>query len=341
MELVRAGHRVTAQGDTTTGTVTVSEREVVLAGVSTVRVAREPVETDVRAVGTLVVPEPQKSLVSARFGGRIEKVHVRAPGAVVKAGDPLFDIYSPDLVQAEHEYLQTSGSAPPLSGGSSSSSRSKLRLMGLTEAQIHTLDSTGEVPLVSTYYSPAGGTVMDKKIVVGSYVTEGMTLFELAGLSTLWNIAEVPVGESETIQDGDKATIAFPSEAHEEVAVTVAFVYPVVDPQSRTVKVRLAVNNAAGRLKPNMYTETRFASKRRDALIIPVGAVLRTGKRDLVYVRRGEGNRFEPREVRLGTRSGRMYEVVSGLTEGEVVVREGGFLIDSERELMGEKQKYP
>jgi Cu(I)/Ag(I) efflux system membrane fusion protein len=213
--------------------------------------------------------------------------------------------------------------------------------MGLTEAQIHTLDSTGEVPLVSTYYSPAGGTVMDKKIVVGSYVTEGMTLFELAGLSTLWNIAEVPVGESETIQDGDKATIAFPSEAHEEVAVTVAFVYPVVDPQSRTVKVRLAVNNAAGRLKPNMYTETRFASKRRDALIIPVGAVLRTGKRDLVYVRRGEGNRFEPREVRLGTRSGRMYEVVSGLTEGEVVVREGGFLIDSERELMGEKQKYP
>jgi len=333
MELVKVGHAPATMPDAAPSELVLNDREVRLADVSTTRVSIESVASTILAVGTLVVPEPQKSIVSARFGGRIEKVYADAPGVVVRAGDRVFDIYSPELVQAEHEYLQSHGPASSTSQEGPTAPGARLRLMGLTDAQIRRLDSTGIVPFVSTYYSSSRGTVMDKKIVQGSYVSEGQELYDLADLSTLWNIADVPISEGGEVRLGDKATISFPSVRMETVTGRVVFVSPVVDAQSRTVKVRLVVGNAAGKLKPNMYTEARFSVLRRNAVVVPVSAVLMTGKRAIVYVKNGGGNRFAAREIGLGQRFRDRYEVQWGLSEGEEIVSEGGFLIDSESQL--------
>jgi len=211
--------------------------------------------------------------------------------------------------------------------------KSKLLLLGLTEQQIHDLESASTIPLVMTYYSPANGIVIDKKVVTGVYVSEGSTLYEISDISTLWNIAEVYESDAGYIRVGEKANIIIATYPNETFTGRVSFIYPVVNPQARTVKVRVLVNNSSGKLKPNMYTETLFTRKIGKALTVPVGAVLVTGKRNLVYIKAGHENHFEAREVGIGSRFNDKYEITWGLTEGEIVVSEGGYLIDSESQL--------
>jgi Cu(I)/Ag(I) efflux system membrane fusion protein len=211
--------------------------------------------------------------------------------------------------------------------------KSKLLLLGLTQQQIHALESANTVPLVTTYYSPANGIVIDKKIVTGIYVSEGSTLYEISDISTLWNIAEVYESDAGYIRVGEKANLSIATYPNETFTGSVSLIYPVVNPQARTVRVRVLVNNANGKLKPNMYTETLFTRKKGKALTVPVGAVLVTGKRNLVYVKAEHENHFEAREVGIGSRFNDKYEITWGLTEGEVIVSEGGYLIDSESQL--------
>lgn len=333
MDLVKASNSSQPEGETSAGMVTVDERGQLLANVATTTVAFEDVQQVVRAFGTLVIPESRKVIISARFGGRIEKLYVDAAGASVKQGDPLFDVYSPDIIQAENEYLQLLTPGTSIAGGDESGVKSKLKLMGLTDQQIHDLESSKRVSLVATYHSPAKGTIMTKKIITGSYVSEGATLYELSDLSTLWNIAEVNVDLVGLLRVGDRAMISIGAGGGKGIKGTVSFVYPVVDDLSRNVKVRLLVNNADGKLRPNTYTETSFSAKTGKGLTVPVSAVLLTGKRNLVYVRTGHGNHFVAREIGLGSRFGNKYMILWGLSEGEEVVSEGGYLIDSESQL--------
>jgi Cu(I)/Ag(I) efflux system membrane fusion protein len=332
MDLVKASNSKKMDMAGSEDMVSLNDRDQVLANVSTIKVGYEQVEHSVRAFGNLEIAEPNKAVVSARFNGRIEKLHVDAVGANVRVGDPLFDIYSPDIVQAENEYIQAvkSGAA---SQSNSSLIKSKLLLLGLTERQIRELESTGSAPLVVTYYSPANGTVIEKKVVAGSYVSEGTTLYEISDISTLWNIAEVYESEAGSIGLGETATLTTAAYPNKTFNGTVALIYPVVNPQSRTVQVRLIVNNAAGKLKPNMYTETIFRKTNGRALTVPASAVLVTGKRNLVYVKADHDNHFQAREVGLGFRFDGKYEVTYGLSEGEEVVTQGGYLIDSESQL--------
>lgn len=332
MDLVKASNSKKTDMSGSEAMVPLNERDQVLANVSTMKVAYEMVEHAVRAYGNLEIADPNKTLISARFNGRIEKLYVNAVGAHVNSGDPLFDIYSLDIVQAANEYIQTTKS------GSSAQSnivlmKSKLHLLGLTEKQIQELESSGSAPLVMTYYSPASGVVIDKKIVTGSYVSEGTTLYEISDISTLWNIAEVYESDAGNIVVGENAKFTTATYPNKTFAGTVSLIYPVVNAQARTVKVRIVVNNASGKLRPNMYTETMFRLMRGRALTVPVGAVLVTGKRNLVYIKAGHENHFEAREVTLGTRFDGKYEITSGLAEGEEVVTEGGYLIDSESQL--------
>jgi Cu(I)/Ag(I) efflux system membrane fusion protein len=351
MDLVKASHsrKLTVGAD---ATVSLSEGAQLLANVSTSIVIFEEVEHTVRAFGTLEIAEPNKTIISARFNGRIEKLYVDAVGSNVKAGDPLFDIYSPDLIQAESEYLQGYKTGSTVHDGDISVGKSRLLLLGLTENQIRSLETSGTVPQIITYYSPAGGVIMDKKIVKGAYVSEGTTLYEISDISTLWNIAEVYESEAGDIRVGESADLSLEAYPDRTFPAKVALVYPIVNPQARTVKVRLIVDNASGKLKPNMYTGTTFKRKKGKSLTVPVGAVLRTGKRNLVYVQADHENRFEAREVGLGSRFKDKYEITWGLAEGERVVTEGGYLIDSESQLKsgggaahqhgsGEMQKAP
>jgi Cu(I)/Ag(I) efflux system membrane fusion protein len=333
MELVKASNSRRMEGVGAASMVPLNDRDQLLANVSTVKVGYEDVEQSVRAFGTLEIAEPNKTVISARFNGRIEKLHVDAVGIKVKQGDPLFEIYSPDIIQAENEYLQAFKTGSSAQHSTVSDPKSKLLLLGLTQQQIHELESANAVPLVITYYSPANGIVIDKKVVTGVYVSEGSTLYEISDISTLWNIAEVYESDAGYIRIGEKANLSIASYPDEMFTGTVSLIYPVVNPQTRTVKVRVLLNNANGKLKPNMYTETLFTRKKGKSLTVPVSAVLVTGKRNLVYVKTEHENHFEAREVGLGSRFNDKYEITWGLTEGEVVVSEGGYLIDSESQL--------
>jgi Cu(I)/Ag(I) efflux system membrane fusion protein len=333
MDLVKASNskKMTSQSGSE-AMVPLNERDQVLANVATAVVGYDVVEHTIRAYGNLEIPEPNKTVISARFNGRIERLYVDAIGAHVNTGDPLFDIYSPDIVQAANEYLQTTR-AMPGSQNSSSLIRSKLELLGLTPRQIKDIEVSGQVPFVMTYYSPGSGVVIDKKIIKGSYVSEGATLYEVSDISTLWNIADVYEADASHIAVGEPAVLSTPTYPEKSFRGIVKMIYPAVNPQSRTVKIRLVVNNASGSLRPNMYTETLFKTKTGRSITVPVGAVLITGKRNLVYVKAGHDNHFLAREVGLGSRFDGKYEITYGLTEGDEVVTQGGYLIDSESQL--------
>lgn len=333
MDLVKVSHSKKSESMNMNGAmVPLNERDLLLANVAVVKVEYEEVIHSVRAFGTLEIPDPNKTVISARFNGRIEKLYVDAVGIKVKQGDPLFDIYSPDIIQAENEYLQTfkAGSAQQIN---LSIVKSKLLLLGLTEPQLKDLEIKNTVPFVTTYFSPVNGIIIDKKIVAGVYVYEGSTLYEISDISTLWNIADVYESDAGYIRIGEKAKFSIGTYPNETFTGTVSLIYPVVNPQTRTVKVRLLVNNAFGKLKPKMYTETIFMQKNGRSLTVPVGAVLLTGKRNLVYVKAGYENHFKARDVRLGARFNDKYEIISGLLEGEFIVSQGGYLIDSESQL--------
>ena len=333
MDLVRASNGRQSEMPMDDASVMLNERGQLLANVATVVVGRESIERTIRAFGVLEIPEPNKVSIGARFNGRIERLYANAVGQRVEKGDPLFDIYSPDLIQAQNEYRQAVSSAGPNRDLMVGTTRSKLLLLGLSEGQIRSLESLADVPLVVTYRSPAAGTVVDKNVVEGVYVSEGTVLYQIADLRTLWNIADVYESDAAELKPGARTTIATPASSGRAYDASVGFVYPVVDPQTRTVKVRSIVKNPDGALKPNMYTETIFRLVKPAALTVPVSAVLMTGKRNLVYVKANRENHFEPREIGLGVKSDSKYEVLRGLSEGDEVVSEGGYLIDSESQL--------
>jgi Cu(I)/Ag(I) efflux system membrane fusion protein len=332
MDLVKASNSAGPEGGAEVAGVALSERGQVLANVSTAMVAFEEMEKTTRTFGTLEMAEPGKALISARFNGRIERLHVDAVGKHVNAGAPLFEIYSPDIVQAANEYLQALKSGAQ-GGTNLSVIHAKLTLMGLTDGQIRTVESDGSVPLVMTYLSPVSGTVIEKRIVNGSYVSEGSPLYEIADLTTLWNVAEVFESDAPSVTIGDKVTLTTAAYPDRVFSGTVALLYPVVNAETRTIKVRVVVANPSGKLKPNMYTETLFRGAKVRMLTVPASAVLVTGKRNLVYVKVGPGNSFQAREVLLGEKYNGKYGIISGLSEGEEIVREGGYLLDSESQL--------
>jgi Cu(I)/Ag(I) efflux system membrane fusion protein len=333
MDLVKASNSRKMKSPSDEPMIPLNERDQLLANVSTVVIGYEPIEQTVRAFGTLEIPDPNKTIISARFNGRIEKLHVNAVGARIKKGQPLFDIYSPDIIQAENEYRQALTANSQNRDKFLVLAKSKLLLLGLTEEQIRGLETQGTAPLVVTYFSPASGIIIEKKIVEGIYVSEGTVLYDVSDISTLWNIADVYEADAAHIRTGERADLSTTSYPDQTFAATVTLIYPVVNAQSRTVKVRLTVNNAGEKLKPNMYTETVFQQKAGRSLTVPVNAVLLTGKRNLVYVKAGHENHFEAREIGIGTRFNGNYEVMWGLKEGEEVVSEGGYLIDSESQL--------
>lgn len=326
--------------------IMLSNSKVILANVKTMKVETSPLEKEIKAFAILDFAEPNKKKITARFNGRIEKLYVDKVGDYVKKGMPLFQIYSPDLIQAQNEYLIAMNNSSLASNSKSilensllKSAKSKLLLLGLTQEQIQKLELTQSIDFSIDFNSPFNGIVLEKKIVEGDYVREGDVLYDIADFSSLWAIGEFYENDIWNLKVGDKVKIKIDSKPDEIFYGVVSYVYPIVDKTKRTVKVRAVINNSNGKLKPNMFGEMSVIKNFGKGIKIPSSAVLFKGEKNIVWIKSGE-NTFEPREVKLGEKFGDYYQVISGLKVNEEIVVSGSFLLDSESELKSISQSH-
>ena len=314
------------------GMLTLTTDKQVLANVSTIKIKNERLVKELSAYSYMDFVEQNRKTIPAKFNGRIEKLFVDKTGDYVTNGQALFEIYSPDLVQAQNDYLIAVSNNKNQNSSLAEASKKKLELFGLTSNQIDELKNSGKINLTLTYYSPVRGTVIEKKVQEGMYVNEGTTIYEVAELSTLWNIAEVNETGLSIVKLGSKVKLKLKAYPGEEFTGRVTFIYPVINPQTRTVKIRSEFSSQSNKLKPQMYGETIFTADVGTGLLIPADAVIFSGNRNVVWVKTGDGM-FEARNVQLGHKFGDQYQVLSGINEGDEVAASGGFLIDSESQL--------
>jgi Cu(I)/Ag(I) efflux system membrane fusion protein len=325
------------------GTVAMSPTQRLMANVATEKVARRDFVLDTTAVGKISWDERRVAKVSARVGGRVEKLHVDFTGSRVVRGQPLLDIYSPELVATQKEYLIAMGGvermkgspyedARAMSAGLLSAARTRLQLWGVTDAQIAELERTKEPRTVFTVFAPASGIVTERLVSTGQYVMEGAALYSIADMNPVWVQAEIYEFEIHKVPVGTQAIVTTEAYPDKEFRGRVAFMEPFLNPETRTVKVRIDLSNPGGLLKPDMFVRVAMKGRKGKELAVPDSAVLVTGERAMAWVEVGP-NTFEPRIVKIGHKSDGYYEILSGLKEGETVVTSAGFLIDSESQL--------
>ena len=315
------------------GTISLSDKKQILANVSTIKVEKENLNKELTAYSYLDFAEQNRKTISAKFNGRLEKLFVSKTGDYIKKDQPLFEIYSPDLVQVQNEYLTAFSLSETANNFSMlKAAEMKLRIFGLTDNQINELKRNKEVKITLTYYSPVSGTVIEKKVQEGDYVNEGSVIYDVAELSMLWNVAEIYENDLSQIKLGRTAKLKLRAYPGEEFKGKITFIYPVVNEQTRTVKVRSEFSNNGGKLKPQMYGETIFESGVNKGILVPSDAIIFAGKRSVVWVKISKG-KFEARDVKVGSKYGNNYHIISGINEGEEIAATGGFLIDSESQL--------
>ncbi len=333
--------RRTAQGF---GEILLGDGARELGGITTGTVEVHSVGTEIRAVGRVTFDETRLADVTVKYSGFIGHLAVESTGQPVRRGETLFTLYSPELYAAQREYLAAldsrkaaqATSAPDRADYLVQAARQKLRLWDLSDAQVRTLEETGQVVEQIAVPSPASGYVVEKDVVEGAAVQPGMRLYRLAALDRVWVEAEVYESELPNVRTGQAAVVTLAYLPGQELHGRVALVYPQVDPESRTGKVRISIPNRLGPggpiLKPDMYADVVLQARPREALLVPEQAVLYTGPRRIVFVDLG-GGRYEPREVRLGAKNEGTFEVLAGLKAGDVVVTSGNFLLDAEARL--------
>jgi len=325
------------------GTVQISPERQQLIGVRIGTVEPRALQKVIRTVGRIDYDEKRIGIVSPKISGWIEELYADFTGRFVRKGEPLLTIYSPELVSTQEEYLlalkaRQDWSKSPFSevseGGTLlvDSARRRLRLWDISDAQVKALEESREPKKTLTLYSPFTGHVLEKMVNKGQFVDAGMALFKIADLSVVWLIADIYESELSAIRVGQPAAIQMSYYPGETFTGKAIYIYPTMDAQTRTAKVRYEFANPHGKLKPEMFANVEITVRLGDKLAVPEGAVIDTGIRKVVIVDRGSGY-FEPREVRLGVKAGEVFEVLDGLKAGERVVTSANFLIDSESKL--------
>lgn len=329
------------QGDATEdGLVTISVEKVQKLGVRREAVTRRDVNKTLHVSGRIEIDERRTYAISPKFEGWIEHLYVNSAGQSVTRGQPLFDVYSPELVSAQREYsIARQGEETLKNAGSEASlgmsqlaegARSRLKNWDIADGQI---SQSGNSRRTLTYYAPATGIVMEKKAVQGMRFLPGETLYQIADLSRVWVIADVNEQDIGQVNLGGVAQIriaAYPDKVFEG---KVAFIYPTLNAASRTVQVRVELDNQAGKLKPAMFASVTLpTANHTEVLTVPVSSVIDSGKRTIVIVERAPGL-FAPRTVTVGQRGDEYVEIRAGLAAGEQVVTSALFLIDAESNL--------
>jgi RND family efflux transporter MFP subunit len=323
--------------------VTLDARRQQLIGVRTTRAVRVDMTPEVRASGTVRADETRLTEVNVKADGWIRGLRANFTGRAVSQGETLFTLYSPDLIATQEEYLlalrgQTqaiAGQVPELRDYSTrlvDAARERLRRWDMAEEAIQELEQRGAAFETVAVRSPASGVIVDKTAVEGMHVTPGQTLFRIADLSSVWVEADVYERDMAAIRVGQVAAVTLDAYLDQRFAGRVTYIYPFVDEQTRTMKVRFQLPNPRGLLKPGMYANVQLATPASSVLSVPADAVLDSGTEQVVFVALGDGY-FEPRRVRTGRRVDAMVEIIDGVKEGEDVATGATFFLDSESQL--------
>jgi membrane fusion protein, copper/silver efflux system len=315
----------------------------VLAGIRTETAERRSMQYEIRTVGIVLPDETRIRHIHTKISGWVEQLFVSFTGQLVKKGDRVLTIYSPELLASQEEFLKArelagrfSKSAIPevREGGKDlvESARRRLELFDVPAGFMDELERTGVVRRSVPLMSPDSGFVTVKSTFEGQQVEPGMELFSVTDLSQVWIEADFYEYESRSVKPGQEATILFPYDPGRSFKGRVSYIYPYLNPESRTLRVRFDVPNPGFGLKPSMYVDVLLAVTVPESVLVPDSAVMDSGIRQIVFVSKGEGL-FEPREVRVGLRTEGVAQILSGLTEGEKVAVGANFLLDSESRL--------
>ncbi|MEX1369342.1 MAG: efflux RND transporter periplasmic adaptor subunit [Nannocystaceae bacterium] len=347
MDLVEAAGEGAA--DEAPDRVTLSDRAQAMAGVRTEVVRRTEPRTDVRLLGQVDYDETRLRMITPWTAGRVDRLKVRVTGEKIRRGQLIATLYSPEVYAAMRDLIVAAKQAERLAGGLPGSAtlasqtveatRERLRLLGVPESLIEQIERDRQAPKQVQVRSPYAGTVLERKVEEGDYVEAGTVMFHIADLSKVWVQIDAYESDLPLLSLGQTVELSVESLPEEAFEGEVAFIDPVIDPQTRTARVRVEVDNADGQLRPGMFAQARIqgrAGDRDSTLVIPATAPLFTGRRSVVYVQEpGSPGRYALREVRLGPRAGPLYPVLAGLAEGERVVSEGAFLVDADLQLRG------
>jgi multidrug efflux pump subunit AcrA (membrane-fusion protein) len=329
--------------------IEISPEKQQLIGIRTEEVAPRKLVKNIRTVGIVEADERKIAHVHVKFGGWIKDMFVYE-GQYVKHGDPLFTIYSPDLVSSEEEYLlalkskDTLGKSPfsEVSSGANSlleATRRRFFLWGISESELKSIEKTGKPLDYMTVYSHVSGYITKRIFFPGMHIAEHEDVLVMADLSTVWILADVYEYELPLVKEGQEATLELSYYPGKTFTGKVMYIYPTIESSTRTTKVRFEFPNPGNKLKPGMYANVMLQTNLGERLSVAEDAVIDTGERKLVFVAKGDGY-FEPREVKIGQKAEGYYEVVDGLREGERVVRSAVFLIDSESRLKAALQSF-
>jgi Cu(I)/Ag(I) efflux system membrane fusion protein len=320
-----------------------------LIGVRIVKAAIQPMNRVIRTVGRIEFDEKKLSTANTKIEGWIEKLHVDYVGRYVQKGEPLAEIFSPELVATQQEFLNILRWANQGKGVKDErtamllvkdaqtlleAAKERLRLWDISDEQIRMIETTGKPIRTLTIYSPASGYVTQKMAVQGMRVMAGEKLFDVVDLSTVWIVADIYEYELPLIKVGQTARIGLSYFPGKEFSSRVDYIYPSLANETRTAKVRFSVPNPGDELKPQMFTNVEIKINLGSRLAVPSEAVIDTGVRQIAYVDKGDGY-FEPREVRTGLKADDLVEVTAGIKAGEKVASSANFLIDSEAQLKG------
>ncbi len=325
------------------GTVQISPERQQLIGVKFGTAEMKSLDKVIRTVGRVDYDEKRIVTVSPKIGGWIEELFVDFTGRYVMKGEPLLTIYSPELVSTQEEYLialrakkdLSKSPFPEVTGSAESlaeSAKRRLKLWDITDDQIRILEETGQPRKTLTLYSPFSGFVLEKAAYNGMNVMPGMALYKLADLSMVWLYADIYEYELPFIRLGQQASVQLSYTPEEIFTGKAVYIYPSLNPETRTAKVRFEIPNPRGKLKPEMYANVEIKVRLGQKLVVPEEAIIDTGLRQMAIVDKGSGY-FEPREVKVGAKADHYYEVISGLKAGERIVTSANFLIDSESKL--------
>jgi RND family efflux transporter MFP subunit len=331
-------------GDASDKAVYISPARQQLIGVRTAPVTDQALDTTIRTVGVLAFDETRVTQVNTKIAGWVERVYVDYVGKPVRRGQPLFSVYSPELVATQNEYLLALraqaqlGSSQVTETRTSAASllaatRERLKLWDISDAQVAELERTRQPRKSLILYAPFDGIVLERNAFAGQYITPEMATFKLADLSTIWVVAQVFEYELRSVRIGQEVDIQFPyGEYGRTIKGHISFIYPDIDPQTRRARIRIEFPNPGFQFKPGSYVTVALKTGGSHSLALPKEAVIDTGAKQYAILALPNGY-FDPREVTVGQPNDQYYPVVSGVKEGDQVVTSAQFLVDSEANL--------